>query len=75
MKRYFIYTFYHYRNNWGGSSGNGYQITDGSFPSKRQIMNKHEIPTNIMSVVSVSEVKSKQDIADFFSKELNEIEE
>lgn len=72
MKRYFIYTFY-YSHSYGGSSGTGYVITNGCFPSKRYVLTKNRIPSNCLNVCAISEVKSAQDITDFLGMEVKDV--
>ncbi len=68
-KRYFIYTFYH-SDSRGGSSGAGYAITEGCFPSKTSILNINRIASNQLNACSISEVKSSQDISDFLERKV-----
>lgn len=70
-KRYFIYTFYH-SDSRGGSSGAGYVITEGCFPSKTSILNMNRIASNQLNACSVSEVKSAQDISDFLERKVSD---
>lgn len=72
MKRYFVYSTY-YKHDCGGSSASGYIITDGCHPSKRSIMNHHRIPSNYLNVVTISELKSAQDISDFLEVKVSDV--
>ncbi len=65
MKRYFIYSHLtsEHRNQ---SCGASYAITNGEFPSKRSIMFYHGIAVNVISIVSISEVKNIEDIKQYF---------
>ncbi|HRW20975.1 MAG TPA: hypothetical protein P5509_03300, partial [Bacteroidales bacterium] len=66
LSRYFIFSYF-YRYDGGGASATIPVITtDGSYPNCDRHLSEHEIISNVLKVVHVSEVKSKQDLDDFF---------
>ena len=66
LTRYFIFSYF-YRYGSGGASDTIPVITtDGSYPNRGRLMSEHEIISNVLKVVHVTEVKSKQDLDDFF---------
>ncbi len=61
-KRYFILSFMVPDRR----SGTIPIITDGTMPTRNSIMKWRQIPTNALSVMSLSEVKSIDDLRTFF---------
>lgn len=66
-KRYFVFSCYH-KGRHGGSSGTHYVITDGCFPSKRNLLSYFWIPSNDLSISMICEVKSVNDIQEFLER-------
>ena len=65
MKRYFIYSA-SYSHPGGGVKSSGYFITNDCYPSKNVLLTHHSIRVNLTTSCVVTEVKSCQDIKDYF---------
>lgn len=74
MKRYFIYST-SYKHSLGGISAHGHIITNGEYPSRLSVMRHHRIPSNAINTCVVTEVKSVQDIKDYFDLKEKEIKD